>query len=118
MADVEIDVGDAVRALERLSDALGDLTPATRSIAAQAAAQGRLAAPRRSGRLSRSVRAEAGAARASVVATAPYAGFVHHGTRHMDARPFLRRADRVLHEDAQRQVEREVDQAIRRTGLG
>jgi HK97 gp10 family phage protein len=118
VADVEIDVSDAVRALERLSDALGDLRPAMSTIARQAAAQARLSAPRRTGRLSRSIDAEAGRARASVVAAAPYSRYVAYGTRRMRAHPFMRRADRVLTDVAQHEIERAVEDQVRRTGLG
>ena len=118
MADVEVDVSDAVRALERLAGALGDLRPAMATIARQAAAQARLSAPRRTGRLSRSVRAESSRTRASVVATATYSPYVAYGTRRMPAHPFMRRADRVLTDVAQREIERAVADDVRRNGLG
>lgn len=55
------------------------------------AAAGRGTAPRRTGRLSASVSGDRESAKAVIVATAPYAAFVHYGTRYMAARPWLLR---------------------------
>lgn len=62
--------------------------PAARRAALEVA---RARCPVRSGRLKGSIRSRTDAAGRSVMlyATAPYAGFVNGGTRHMAARPFL-----------------------------
>lgn len=69
---------------------LGDPLARALGVALDAAAQ---SAPRRSGLLAGSHGVTAsGANRARMVNTAPYAGFVHSGTRYLQGRPWLARA--------------------------
>lgn len=87
MSTYEVEGADRLaRTAERAADRLADIDQtagpdATRSLANEAAQ----AAPRQTGRLASSHRAEAG----EVVVTAPYAPFVHWGTRYMRGRPWL-----------------------------
>ena len=66
-----------------------DMTDPGRATGAFLATRGRADAPRRTGYLAASHRADPSATAVEVVAAAPYAGYVHYGTRHMRARPWL-----------------------------
>jgi hypothetical protein len=109
-----------VRALEGLGDDLGDLRTAHENIAAQGAAAASRYAPRRTGRLGRSIRASTTPNRAVVGAgnaSVGYSGFVDYGTRFMAAEPFMSRADRVMGEIADREIDKNINSVIRRNGL-
>lgn len=87
MSTYEVEGADRLAAtLERAADHLDDLDQtagpdAARTLAREAAQS----APRRTGRLASSHHADT----ASVVVSAPYAPFVHYGTRYMRGRPWL-----------------------------
>lgn len=87
MSSYEIEGADQLaRTIDRAAGDLAGLdqtagTAAARTLAREASQ----AAPRQTGRLASSHRAQAG----EVVVTADYAPFVHWGTRHMAGRPWL-----------------------------
>jgi HK97 gp10 family phage protein len=107
-------------ALQRLGERVDAPTDALDEIARQGAAQLRAAAPRRTGRLARSITGRRIGGRAVITAgngSAPYAPFPAYGTRDMAADPFLKRTDVRLTRDAGDRIEHDLDQTIRRTGL-
>lgn len=78
-AELERSLGRAATALEQIDQSAGaDAADAMARSAAQRA-------PRATGRLANSHRAQAN----QVAVTAPYAGYVHYGTRYMHGRPWL-----------------------------
>lgn len=87
ISNLEIDGADTLaRTADRAADQLGDLdATAGAEAATDLARTAAHNAPRRTGQLAASHRA----ATNQVVVTAPYAGFVHWGTRHMRGRPWL-----------------------------
>lgn len=96
MAEVGIKV-EGIRtlrtALRRMEGDLSDLKDANGRAAGVVAAEAERRAPRRSGRLAASVRANRAAGRATVLAggaAVPYAGPVHWGwpAHHIDGQPF------------------------------
>lgn len=118
MTEVRVEDAERVaRAMDALSEYVADPKDAMQSIAASAARTAARYAPRRTGRLSRSVRGSSGRGRAVVTATASHAAYVEFGTTRMPASPFLRLADRQMQDDAHREIERDIESAITRTGL-
>jgi hypothetical protein len=85
---------DLARDLHRVADDLRDLSEPKREALELLAERGSVEAPRRSGRLGRSVRPTWD----QVVVEAPYGGVIHNGwpARHIRANPFLQRAADVV----------------------
>lgn len=85
---------ELARGLKRAGDDLKDLKDVNRQAAGIVSAAGRSDAPKRSGRLARSIRAgatqKAGVVRAGSKSV-PYAGVIHYGwpKRHIKAQPWL-----------------------------
>jgi hypothetical protein len=82
------------KALKHMGADLADLTATNRAAAEQVAERARDHAPRRSGRLAKTIRARASKTKASVIAgsaAVPYAGPIHFGwhRRHIVPNPFL-----------------------------
>lgn len=113
-----------VRELTALGLDVDDLKTAFGSIAAQGAQLASQFAPHRSGRLARSVRGNRAKNKAIVTAgrksSTPYAGAINYGwpAHNIRASEFMERADEAMRPVAVRQLEREIDRAIRRRGLG
>lgn len=89
---ISITTKSDLRTLKALSG--GGIERALREALSDMAEQGRKravqAAPKRTGRLARSIRVEKqGSLIVGLTAAAPYAVHVEYGTRHMRARPFL-----------------------------
>lgn len=85
------------RGLKAAGDDLADLKDVNGAVATLVAWRGQASAPRRSGTLSRSVRGNRAAGKATVLAgtaRVPYAPAIHWGwpRRHIDANPWLSRA--------------------------
>lgn len=79
--------GRLARDLARAADELDDAT-LTRDVAEPIARRAQAAAPRRTGTLARSIHVTT----TGVAVDAAHAVFVHWGTRHMAARPFVTRS--------------------------
>jgi hypothetical protein len=79
------------RTLDHAADEIGDLDSADAASAQVAARATQARAPRLTGFLAGSVRAESGEGAGRVVVDARYAGYVEYGapSRHIPARPFL-----------------------------
>jgi hypothetical protein len=82
------------RTLDHAADDLGKLDTANTRAPETVAAAARARAPRRTGTLAGSVRAESGEGMGRVVVDAPYAGYVEYGvpSHRIAARPFLAEA--------------------------
>lgn len=79
------------RTLATAAGEIGELNAGLARAAEIIAAEARMRAPRRTGRLSGSVRSSRDVGRSRVTAAAPYAGPIHWGwpARHIRARPFI-----------------------------
>lgn len=123
MADegVRVDgVPQVVHDLQRLSLDLDDLSSGLTTLGRQAAAGARMAAPRRTGDLARSITSSTKGNRVTVSAgntRIGYARYVNFGTRRMSAHDFMHRADDVLRAGAEQQITRSLNTAIARAGL-
>lgn len=118
---------EGLNALTRDLLALGldvdDLKGAFAPIAAQAAVLAANFAPHRTGRLAASIRGNRAKNKAVVTAgraRVKYAGAINYGwpARGIQASNFMQQADEAMRPVALQQLEREIDAAIRRRGLG
>lgn len=110
------------RALDALGVDLGDMRDAHQRIADEGARLAAAAAPRRTGRLARSVRARRRRGRSIVTAGGwgvPYAGVINYGWRARNIAParFMQEADARWTPRAVQLLGAAVEQEIRRKGL-
>lgn len=109
--------------LERLGVNLDDLRTPFRPVAVRAARFASSFAPRRSGALAGSVRPGTSRNKAFITAgglSVPYAAVQNYGWPARGIRPssFMQRADKAVQPFAVSQVERAVESAVDRKGLG
>jgi hypothetical protein len=112
--------GEVAAALVGIGDRLDDPIDALKDLARLGAAQLAAAAPRRTGRLARSIQGRRIGGRAVITAgnaDVKYAPFPAYGTREMAADPFLRRVDSTLTGQARQRIEQDIDDEINRSGL-
>ena len=107
------------RQLERYGARLSDLD--FRGIAREGMRLAAAFAPKRSGRLSRSIKANSAANKAVIRAgnaTVKYAGPINYGwkARNIAASRFMQRADLVLRKKVPRELEAQIARIIARTG--
>lgn len=99
--------------LAKAGKRLEDMPPAThRRAGALVAAAVSTATPRRSGRLARSYRIEAGHTGAVVSSAVGYGGYVNYGTRHLRARRFVDRGLEAATEPVAELYLAEADKAL------
>lgn len=112
-----------VRQLEQLGGDVEDVKDVMAGIAAKGARLASGFAPRRTGALAASIRGNRAKARAVVTAgtasRTPYAAVVNYGwpRRNIPANGFMQRADNALQPIALRDLDKGLEQAIRRRGL-
>lgn len=100
-----------MRALRRAAREIGDLSGPTRAASRAVERTAVRLAPRRTGRLARSIRTSVAGGSGVISDRVRYASFVEYGTRNMRAQPFLRPAlytARVVE-----QYEQHADDAVR-----
>lgn len=105
------------RALNRAADNLGDLTSMHKRVAEVARGPAASRAPRDSGALEDSLVAEGFRTRALVRSRLRYAGFVHWGTQHLEARPFALEAVAATQPLWLAVYDRELDAILRRVAV-
>lgn len=115
-------LNQTLTALQRFGVEAGDLKDVMAAIADEGAQLASSFAPKRSGRLSSTVRGNKAKAKAIVIAgraRVPYAGAVNYGWPARGIRPalFMQRADAALAPKAVEMLESGLDQLIRREGL-
>jgi hypothetical protein len=115
-------LNETVRALQRAGADVDDLKDTMAEIAALGARTAASLAPKRSGRLSGSIRGNRAKSKAVVIAgraRIPYAGAINYGwpRRSIRASHFLQRADPVIQARAVPMLEQGLDEAIRNAGL-
>jgi hypothetical protein len=89
-ARVDVDISGAVRQLDALIRSVADVRPAARAVAVHAVVVARSKVPRRTGRLSGSIRADVGRNYSAVRAgnrSVPYAGVIERGWRRHGIEP-------------------------------
>lgn len=111
-----------VRNLQTLGLELDDLKDAFGEIARQGAEYASSFAPRRSGALAASIRPNRAKNKAVVSAgraRVPYAGAINYGwpARNIAASSFMQKADERMQPVALEELDRQIDQAIRKRGL-
>lgn len=115
-------LNQTLTALQRFGVEAGDLKDVMSAIADEGAQLASSFAPKRSGRLSSSIRGNKAKAKAIVIAgraRVPYAGAINYGWPNRGIRPalFMQRADAALAPKAVQMLEAGIDQLIRREGL-
>lgn len=113
---------ETVRSLRRVGVESADLRDAFGSVSKRVAGEAKKRAPRKSGKVQAGIRAsrrQNAAVVTSNVRGKPYHRFVFFGTKRMAARPYLWQAvDAVGEGWVRSEVERGLNAAIRRAGLG
>lgn len=110
---------DALRAgFTALGDDLRDI-PGFDSLSQRMATLAQSFAPKRTGELARSIRAEPSKNRASVVARAAHAAVINYGSARRRIRParFMQRVDAAVAASATSTVQKQVDLLIDKRGL-
>lgn len=111
-----------VRDLQSMGLEVEDLKDAMGNIAEQGARLASSFAPKQTGRLAADIRGNRAKAKAVVTAgrvAVPYAGPINYGwpARNIAASGFLQKADEAVQPYALQQLEREINEAIRKRGL-
>ena len=111
-----------VRQLKALGLEVTDLKDAFAKVASEGAERIKGHTPRKTGRLAGSVRGNRAQSKAVVRAgraAVPYAGPINYGwpKRHIAAAQFMQKGDREMQPIAVRELEAEIEKAIRRKGL-
>jgi len=111
-----------VRALQRFGAEVADLKDVFSSISAEGARLASGFAPKRSGKLSSTIRGNKAKNKAVVIAgraRVPYAGAINYGwpKRGIAASLFMQRADAALAPRAVEMLEAGLDEAVRKAGL-
>lgn len=113
-------LNETVRSLKRLGIEVSDLKDAFTRIGAQATAKVRSATPTASGALQKTVKQSKRQNSVYIYAgskRAYYGPFIHWGTKHITANPWMTRVAQAEAPAAVQELERELDRIVKRLGL-
>jgi phage gpG-like protein len=107
-------VEELQRTMAKAGEELQDLQTANQRAGAMVAAMAARSAPRRSGRLAGSIRAERTRGGATITSGLAYAGAIHWGwpSRHIDPQPYITLAAQATEDQWLKLYEQEIDRTL------